>query len=426
MATFPALIPSGRTFTPGEYPNTSFTAWSGSEGRVRHSNVMLGSALRLTFKAINETQMLSILSHYQGQRGGFESFILPNDVWSGVATTSEFNLTAYRWCYTESPTVIDLPCGNHDVELSLATVPPEGVSLNGLEGLVTLLLSGGNAVVSNGLSQAITWSLVPGRGDAPTNVDGLTSTIAISISGGNPQVIPSGISASIATSLMGGGALASNGLNLGVQTSIAGGTPSVVFIDYPNFASTSGLSLVSTDGVASNFLYLTNTTSNNVGNAWTTITRAYNGDFSVEWQFECSGGTGADGFTIQWHTTNSVNGGSGGDKGRVLSSSVPHAISFGTFANPDNVAWYKNNSLQGTAQNTTLSGGWRQNVYYWLDYNHGLSQAKLYYSTTNTKPASPSHTFNSFAFGSTAYYMGFGAATGGYTDNHILKAWKAY
>lgn len=184
MTTFPALQPSGRTFTPGEYPNTPFRSWSGAEGRVRHSNVMLESALRLTFTGITEAQMLSILSHYQGQRGSFESFALPNDVWSGVTTVGDYSLTGYRWRYAGPPTVTDLPCGNHIVELSLATVLPEGVTLNGLNSLVALLINGGAAAASNGLNKTITWSLTPGVGSAITEASGMSITITASLAAG--------------------------------------------------------------------------------------------------------------------------------------------------------------------------------------------------------------------------------------------------
>jgi hypothetical protein len=90
------------------------------------------------------------------------------------------------------------------------------------------------------------------------------------------------------------------------------------------------------------------------------------------------------------------------------------------------VKWHKNN-IQQNSQNCALAGAtWRTTVYYWLDYDHALSQAKLYYSTTSTKPGSPQHTYSSFSFGATAYYLGFGAGTGGANDNHILKSFGIY
>lgn len=184
---------------------------------------------------------------------------------------------------------------------------------------------------------------------------------------------------------------------------------------YANFASTAGLELVSTDGVISNVLYVTNTTGG-AGNVYRSTAIRFNRSFSFQWVFECSGGTGADGFCLQWTPTKDSNGLSGGGVGLI--STAVNAITFLTYAN-NNVTWYKNNVGQG-AQAQAIS--FRQNVYYWFDYDHALSTAKVYYSATATKPGSAQHSYTSFTFDSSSYYIGFGAAIGGATDNHILKS----
>ena len=146
MATFPTLSPSSRTFTPGDYPHTPFTGMSGVQNRVRNSNVMLASQLRLRFVGITESQMLSILSHYQGQKGTFISFPLPSAVWSGTSTPSDYQLTGYGWRYIEPPMVEDLTFSQrHNVELVLETVPPEGTALAGLAEAVVYSILGGVA-----------------------------------------------------------------------------------------------------------------------------------------------------------------------------------------------------------------------------------------------------------------------------------------
>lgn len=184
---------------------------------------------------------------------------------------------------------------------------------------------------------------------------------------------------------------------------------------YANFASTDGLSLVSTDGVIANALYVTNTTGG-AGNVYRSNAIRFNRSFSFQWVFECSGGTGADGLCLQWTPTNNTNGGIGGGVG-LLTTAV-NAITFLTHTN-NNVTWYKNNVSQGAqAQAITF----RQNVYYWFDYDHALSTAKVYYSATATKPGSAQHSYTGFSFDSGSYYIGIGAATGGATDNHILKS----
>ena len=162
MAVFPTLIPATRAFTPGEYPHTPFTTYNGLQNRVRRSNVMLSSSVRLSFIALAEADMLSILSHYQGQAGGFESFLLPSSIWSGVTTISDYELTDYRWRYTESPTVDDTYCNLYNVELALETVPPEGKFVGGTELAVIITLAAGAVVTTNGLQQSITITLAGG------------------------------------------------------------------------------------------------------------------------------------------------------------------------------------------------------------------------------------------------------------------------
>lgn len=182
MAAFPNLNPSSRTYTPGQYPNTPFKAWSGNEGRVRHSNVMLASQLRVTFVGITEATMLSILSHYNTQRGGFTSFQIPDDLLSGVNTPADYTLTDYLWRYSQPPIVEDYTCGGHTVEVTLESVPPEGATVNGLNTIVPFTLVAGAAAAANGLQLTITSSLTPGS--AGVQPAGITATITASLTAG--------------------------------------------------------------------------------------------------------------------------------------------------------------------------------------------------------------------------------------------------
>ena len=182
MATFPTLTPSSRTYTPGEYPHSPFAGMNGKQNRTRHSNVMLSSQLRLGFIALTEAEMLSILSHYQGQQGSFTSFTLPSAVWSGVSSATDYQLTNYGWRYIEPPTVEDMMCGGHNVELVLETVPPEGTALAGLASIVTFTLTAGRAAAANGLQRTATISFSPGV--VTTTADGLAATITLSLEAG--------------------------------------------------------------------------------------------------------------------------------------------------------------------------------------------------------------------------------------------------
>ena len=194
---------------------------------------------------------------------------------------------------------------------------------------------------------------------------------------------------------------------------------STVEFNYPNFSSTTGLVEVSTAGVIGNVLYLTQAVGGDVGNVYRSTAIPYNRNFSFEWNFECSGGTNppADGFCLQWTPTNNTNGSAGGGVGYI--STAINAFWFQTYTN-NQFIWYKNDILQ-----TTQTGqNFYRNLFYWADYDHASSTMRIYFSTTSTKPSSANFTLTNFTFNATNYYIGFGAATGGANENHILRSMK--
>jgi hypothetical protein len=198
-------------------------------------------------------------------------------------------------------------------------------------------------------------------------------------------------------------------------------TPNLQGFNYPNFASTSGITLVGAAAVSGGtIIALTTTTSAAVGNMYRTTAIQYNRNFSAQWSSFIGGGTGADGYCVQWTTTNNTNGSGGGGVGRIDVSSTINAIGFYTYTS-NNFQWYKSNVLQST---TSVSAGfWRQQLYFWADYNNSAQTLALYYNTTNSKPGSPNITYSSFSFDTGSYYMGFGAAIGGSNDNQEILNW---
>jgi hypothetical protein len=194
--------------------------------------------------------------------------------------------------------------------------------------------------------------------------------------------------------------------------------PTIEF-NYPNFSSTAGLTLVSTESVRENALFITTATNAEVGNAYRSTAIRYNRSFSFEWNFEFSGGSSppADGFFLQWTTTNNTNGSAGGGVGYI--STAINALLFKTFSNND-FTWFNNNSER---INVKFQNFYR-NLFYWADYDHSTSTMRIYFSTTNSKPASANFTLTNFTFDATNYFIGFGAATGGANENHILRSMK--
>jgi hypothetical protein len=200
-----------------------------------------------------------------------------------------------------------------------------------------------------------------------------------------------------------------------------------VGFSYLSFADTTGLNLVSVVGVVSDAIVLTDTNPNypaggEAGNVWNTTLRKWDRNWSLAWRMQIGneGGNGADGFTVQWFTSATAAGGVGQACGRVQDAAAPYALSIRT--------WIFNKAALFTANAFTseqdLAFTPRQDLYYWLDYSHTNGTLRMFVSATSTKPGAHSHEWTGIAFSNTDYHVGIGAATGGATDNHILKAWS--
>jgi hypothetical protein len=149
LTTFPALIPSTRTYSPGVYPHTVHGVYDGSEARVRHSNTALGVRLRLFFPAITTAELLTVIAHYAGQSGRFLPFAIPNDLLSGVTTPADFTPAGHQWRYAAKPTVEDISIVGgtnlHNLTVELETVPPENTIVKGARLRVRTSLQVGSA-----------------------------------------------------------------------------------------------------------------------------------------------------------------------------------------------------------------------------------------------------------------------------------------
>lgn len=191
--------------------------------------------------------------------------------------------------------------------------------------------------------------------------------------------------------------------------------------DFSSGAGTPGITYKGSTSFSNNFVYIT-TSAGGTGGFYREHSQRWDKDFSVEWRFECSGGSGADGFVLQFVQNNIDLGGGGGNCGRVQSSTTIHALNFKTFGT-NRVVWYKNN-VQQQSNNTSI--GLRSDVRYWFDYDHSAQTGALYMATSDTKPGTPFVTYSNFVFDSSKYHLMFSAATGGLTDNHILKRLKVH
>jgi len=105
MATFPALTPSSRTYSPGEAAHTIAQTLDGDTRSVRHSNGAIGNRLRMGFVDMTRAEHFSLVSHF-ALHGTFATFDL-----------------AAATIYAASPEIEEI-CGRIDVTVDLELLPP--------------------------------------------------------------------------------------------------------------------------------------------------------------------------------------------------------------------------------------------------------------------------------------------------------------
>jgi hypothetical protein len=125
--------------------------------------------------------MLDVWNHYNGRRGEFRSFDLPAEV-ASYGSITDYVPGNYLWRYAGPGSVEDLPCGGHNVSLTLETVPPIAASVVGADLFLRLRLSAGVAAggeYAPGINETITLSVA--GGDAFVALNGIAEAIQIGI-----------------------------------------------------------------------------------------------------------------------------------------------------------------------------------------------------------------------------------------------------
>tara|TARA_R100000781_G_scaffold10640_1_gene10024 strand:- start:2521 stop:3024 length:504 start_codon:yes stop_codon:yes gene_type:complete len=124
MATFPSLVPSTRLYIQGNYPSAIQASSSGVQTGFRQGNRRVNQVLELTFTSLTETEVNQIRTHYDGQNGSFELFLLSTSTWSGYASPPVPIISNFAWIYNTPPSISDSILTNRwDVELELKSVP---------------------------------------------------------------------------------------------------------------------------------------------------------------------------------------------------------------------------------------------------------------------------------------------------------------
>lgn len=129
MATFPALTPTTRIFSPGNYPQTYQQSIGGTGVGYRRGALSIGKTLTLTFEYVLEADVNAIKAHYFDSYGTYDIFNVSSTVWIGYVTPPVDLNGNYLWRYVSQPVITDVTCDRFTVEVQLESVPAQNGDL---------------------------------------------------------------------------------------------------------------------------------------------------------------------------------------------------------------------------------------------------------------------------------------------------------
>lgn len=154
MATFPAIAPTTRVYTPGNVPTALQESLSGIAVGFRRGNRRIGQTLSLSFSHLTQEKMVELKDHYINSNGTYEIFFLSAEIWGDYATPPVPLISDFAWRYAGEPTITDVSFDRFTVDIELQTIPIDTGDLifDGLTAGVSpereYILEGGGAAAS--------------------------------------------------------------------------------------------------------------------------------------------------------------------------------------------------------------------------------------------------------------------------------------
>jgi len=137
MVNFPALTPTTRIFSPGNYPQTYQQSIGGTGVGFRRGALSIGNTLTLTFEYVLEADVSAIKAHYFDSYGTYDFFNVDATIWSGYVTPPVDLNGNYFWRYVSQPVIQDVTCERFSVEVQLESVPAQNGDLIYAAGLAS-------------------------------------------------------------------------------------------------------------------------------------------------------------------------------------------------------------------------------------------------------------------------------------------------
>lgn len=121
---FPTIEPTGREFSPGDWPIKRFNAQSGAEVRILYGSQRINAKIDLKYDNVSDGNAQLFLDDYAEQIGTLRTFDLPDAVrvgWSGSVSSIDAPSGA-KWRYESEPVVRAVRPGRSSVTVSLVAV----------------------------------------------------------------------------------------------------------------------------------------------------------------------------------------------------------------------------------------------------------------------------------------------------------------
>ena len=115
--SFPNLQPTGRSYSPGTYPQSVFTAQNGATTVVRFGSRRVEAELSLSFNNVSDSEAVSILQNYEAVNGVWDYVTFTSND-AAIGTSSELaeyirevGGSGLRWRYSDAPSVTSVKPG---------------------------------------------------------------------------------------------------------------------------------------------------------------------------------------------------------------------------------------------------------------------------------------------------------------------------
>lgn len=122
---FPALVPSGRRYSPGKYPQGEFKALNGAVTTLRYGNRRYDAELELTFQNITDDNAATVLGLYERTMVADDWITFTQADGAGGSSNAlasyirEVGGSGLRWRFSDPPSVDSVKPGLSTVQVRL-------------------------------------------------------------------------------------------------------------------------------------------------------------------------------------------------------------------------------------------------------------------------------------------------------------------